>query len=336
MVRKRVSFIVDKPYLKNGIFDEAEPSRVKYSALKKAFEEAGFEIGTQDVVAPECSDILIFLDRLPSARQQKIPAKKYLIAMESPIIKPLIFSRRNHSQFSIVFTWNDDWVDGVKYFKIGYALDMRHKIVPDYESRSLSSMVFSNRLSRSENELYSFRRKIIRWFELNYPDDFHLYGRAWDVRRSNFKILNAILGLQLFGFSLGKLIGNGLATYRGEVADKYAVIAGYKFVFCPENVSGWNGYVTEKIIDAICVGAVPIYTGAPNISKFVPDTMFLTFNEGDSFESLYFKLLSYTERDFLEHKKLCEEFVVGMGRSQFGIEQFVDSIFNPILSDVGV
>tara|TARA_R110001592_G_scaffold331753_1_gene614803 strand:+ start:10129 stop:11163 length:1035 start_codon:yes stop_codon:yes gene_type:complete len=333
--RKSVSFIVDAPYMNNKIFDFSQSSRVKYFAIKQRFENLGYEVGTHDVVSPECANILIYLDRLPSIQHREFSSNKYLIAIESPIIKPEIYDGRNHSEFSLVFTWNDDWVDGVRYYKIRYALDFKHKMSGNYGARQLSSMVFSNRLSSSQGELYSFRRTIIRWFELHNQNDFHLYGRGWGVRKSKNRILSAILGFQVLGISFGKVLGGGFKSYRGEVIDKHSVISGYKFVFCPENVSGWNGYVTEKILDAISVGAVPIYSGAPNISKYIPENMFISFNEGDSFEDLYLHLLSYKESDFIAHKKRCEEFFSGKGVSDFGIEQFVDSVCSPILRDVG-
>jgi len=44
----------------------------------------------------------------------------------------------------------------------------------------------------------------------------------------------------------------------------------YHFVFAAEN-SDAPSYVTEKVYDALAVGAVPIYLGAPNIDKFIPN-----------------------------------------------------------------
>lgn len=43
----------------------------------------------------------------------------------------------------------------------------------------------------------------------------------------------------------------------------------YKFLFTPENTNDVS-YVTEKVYDAIAAGAVPVYMGAPDISRFVP------------------------------------------------------------------
>lgn len=60
----------------------------------------------------------------------------------------------------------------------------------------------------------------------------------------------------------------------GPVADKIETLSQYKYALCFENVSQ-PGYITEKIIDCFVAGTVPIYMGAPDIWKRVPDGAFL-------------------------------------------------------------
>ncbi len=73
--------------------------------------------------------------------------------------------------------------------------------------------------------------------------------------------------------------------------DKLATIAGYKFALCFENIE-FPGYVTEKMIDCLVAGVVPIYWGAPDIQDFVPEDCFI---DARKFESLT-DLESYLER----------------------------------------
>lgn len=52
----------------------------------------------------------------------------------------------------------------------------------------------------------------------------------------------------------GSMFGNSLRT------SKFDVLPYYKFCLCPEN-SIYDGYVTEKLIDAYAGGCVPVYSG---------------------------------------------------------------------------
>lgn len=45
--------------------------------------------------------------------------------------------------------------------------------------------------------------------------------------------------------------------------DKVSFMSNYKFAICPENMDT-EGYVTEKIFDAILAGCIPIYNGSKN------------------------------------------------------------------------
>jgi hypothetical protein len=53
----------------------------------------------------------------------------------------------------------------------------------------------------------------------------------------------------------GNMFGNSLRK------SKFDVLPEYKFCLCPEN-SIYDGYVTEKLVDAYAGGTVPIYSGA--------------------------------------------------------------------------
>jgi hypothetical protein len=64
--------------------------------------------------------------------------------------------------------------------------------------------------------------------------------------------------------------------------DKLATIARYRFALCFENLE-FPGYVTEKIIDCLVAGVVPIYWGAPDIRDFIPEDCFI---DSRKFESL--------------------------------------------------
>jgi hypothetical protein len=59
---------------------------------------------------------------------------------------------------------------------------------------------------------------------------------------------------------------------------KFDILPKYKFCLCPEN-SIYNGYITEKLIDAYAAGAVPIYSGTKSVTKDFNPKSFLNYQD---------------------------------------------------------
>jgi hypothetical protein len=66
---------------------------------------------------------------------------------------------------------------------------------------------------------------------------------------------------QVYGY--GNMFGNSLRK------SKFDILPEYKFCLCPEN-SIYDGYITEKLIDAYAGGCVPIYSGVEDEEFFNP------------------------------------------------------------------
>ncbi len=62
--------------------------------------------------------------------------------------------------------------------------------------------------------------------------------------------------------------------FRGPCDDKRETLRRYRFGIAYENTA-CPGWVTEKIVDCLVAGIVPVYLGAPDISEFVPAGSFL-------------------------------------------------------------
>lgn len=135
-------------------------------------------------------------------------------------------------------------------------------------------------------EIYNERRAIIRHFT---GKGFDLYGFGW-------------------GFNTDPAV---IATYRGSVEDKHEAMRQYKFAFCLEN-SVFQGYITEKIFDAMFAGCVPIYCGAPDIIDYIPKNAFVDL------------------RDFKTHAEL-ERFLREMNEEVYG--DYIENIRTFLLSD---
>ena len=79
------------------------------------------------------------------------------------------------------------------------------------------------------------------------------------VRRRIYELLNNIQDVD----SAGSFLHNTDLLNNQYHQDKHSYLQTYKFNICPEN-SDREGYVTEKIFDAILAGCIPIYWGSNN------------------------------------------------------------------------
>lgn len=102
-----------------------------------------------------------------------------------------------------------------------------------------------------------------------------MYRAIWRHREALYDAVNTYKRVDALGRSKNPSGGKdrshyrpGVSTYMDLAVEKYKP---YKFVICCENTLKLRGYVTEKIVNAMLAGAIPIYYGAPDIvSHFNP------------------------------------------------------------------
>lgn len=70
----------------------------------------------------------------------------------------------------------------------------------------------------------------------------------------------------------------------------------YKFVICFEN-SFAKEYLTEKLPNAMLGGSIPIYRGAPNISKYFNTKSFINFDDYGSYDKMIKKIIELDKDD---------------------------------------
>jgi hypothetical protein len=180
--------------------------------------------------------------------------RTFLFIGEPPVVRPENWNPRSHSYFPRCLTWNDDIIDDTRYFKFRSPQPSEYPRLPPvpFDSRKLLVNITANKRSAHPLELYSARRRTIRYFDTECPDQFNLYGPGWD---------HLALGERKY------------SSYRGLTDHKWRIYGQFRFGLCYENMRDVRGYVTEKIFDCIRSGVVPIYWGAPNIGEYVdPET----------------------------------------------------------------
>jgi hypothetical protein len=115
-----------------------------------------------------------------------------------------------------------------------------------------------------------------------YPDKakFTIFGGSW-IKTNNYGLHPKTKGISMIysdkrlftGHKLRHEIANGLTGvdfYGGAakaVRYKEEALLDYRYSIVIENSKTPN-YFTEKLVDAMIVGTVPIYWGAPNIGDF--------------------------------------------------------------------
>jgi hypothetical protein len=271
----------------------------------------GIDFVTLDQTAgPEDLDAILFMDR-PRAGNQVVAQilaraiPKYLCIFETDVIKPDNWDLDYHHQFDRIFTWSDAHVDDKKYFKLNFAIDPHcpydfEVLKSAFQQRKLCTLIAGAKTSPHTNELYSARVQTIRWLEAHAPQDFDLYGMGWSSEH--------------------------FPSYRGTVQDKLATLARYRFAICYENAQNYPGYITEKILDCLRAGMVPVYWGAPNISRWIPEGCFIDRRQFADEAALHAHLVSIDATRYAQYLDCIRDFLSSPKAYPFSIECLITTI----------
>ncbi len=291
--------------------------------LKNVLESRGFRIDTLDMHPISTYDKIVYLDfpnnRISELEQFYANGKElYLIILESEIIKPDNFAKENHFYFKKVFTWNDDLVDNIRYFKLNLANKIPSGFRIDINKKDkFCTMIAGNKKNLDSRELYSERLKAINWFEKNHPNMFDLYGFNWDKSKLTFPY-SKFNKHKLFR----KLFSKSYQVYKGKVERKKDTLERYKFSICYENAKDINGYITEKIFDCFFAGVIPVYLGPSNISDIIPKDTFIDMRTFSDYSQLFDFLNDMTMSQYLDYVDSIERFVNGNEIDPFSASNF--------------
>lgn len=229
---------------------------------------------------------------------QKAPKEKMVLFLfEPPVVQPEIYDPKIQENFSKIFTWDDDLVDGKKFFKFFYPV-LKEPIedAPSFRDKKLCTLINSRLSSKHPKELYSEREKVIRFFE-DKPDEFDLFGRFWAKRKYR--------------------------NYKGEIGNKIETLKNYRFSICYENTKDVKGYITEKIFDCFQAKVVPIYLGASNVQDFIPKECFIDRREFGSDEELYCFIKEMPEERYNTYLIEAKKFIQSKESKLFSDNYFV-------------
>ena len=301
-----------KTFLNNKIYREKITHNI-FHDFDKLLKKKSIQIDTYDLMKKGEPIDLVLCANLPYPWEFFVwwflltvkCKKKVLLVLESPIIVPHNHYKFFHWFFDTVYTWNDSQADGNKTKKLSIPYNnLDAKIQKKkFKDKKLISFINSNKnvpwlfqlLSPSKKNLYNERIRALTFFEENHPDEFDLYGRGWNLKNNSFN----------FNKSHYKKF---FKTYKGAVEDKFSILPNYKFSICFEN-SAADGYISEKILDCFKAKNVPIYLGAPNITKYISKDAFIDFRDFSSYEDLHHFIANMSEKTHANYIKAGQDFL---------------------------
>jgi len=163
-------------------------------------------------------------------------------------------------------------------------------------------------------ELYSERLRALDFFSRHSAID--LYGEGWE---------------KPVKYTAGKYAASIQRCYRGYVPDKLATLRGYRFSITFENTV-MGGLVTEKLIESLWAGCIPVYLGAPDITDYIPATVFIDMRQFKSYASLDQYLRSFTEEKYDQFIRNINDFLASEKYLPFTQEQFANTLITIIES----
>lgn len=210
------------------------------------------------------------------------PSKSIFIGWEPPLILPGIYND-NKKWHGKLYT---SLRDGGLHITTPNPLQYDELVLQ--EKTKKCCMVISNKNKAGQDSIYNIRQKIVSVGKEN--GGFDLYGMGWGKSE----------------------------VYRGEIPwdrsrqrelwrPKVQKMSEYKFAFVTEN-SRVPGYVTEKITNALVARCVPIYLGAPDIDRYVPEECFLDLEEL-GIEGAFKKMKEMSSDEYQERLGNIEDFV---------------------------
>lgn len=323
---------------KNSLFLEKDITH-KYNPLsgdiflRDIFLSHGIVLNTSDINNKRKVEFEIFFEGQSISNNS---TKKFLIAMENPIHNRLNRDLKYLSKFDAVFSWDKTYLSCLDNFHFIH-IPNEMKVLRDAftnKRENFLCLINANKNFKShvDGNLYYERYKLIRWLEKNFLEDFDLFGIGWGKPYTGIGfIAKQKRNLQSYYSSItGK---NNFPSWRGEVNDK-SVYANYNFAICYENVSTLSFYITEKILDAMMYGCIPIYWGAPNILDVIPKECFIDRRDFSTTDQLLKFLKEMSEEQIKSYRREILNFITNDGQDLFGYRSTLGEVVKTIMRKI--
>ena len=322
---------------KNSIFDKKSSLNRDnvfgpYIKLKESFKKFGITLNTPDMNVGQNVKFEIHMDK----QNQSSSNLNYLLLYENPEIYPLNHLK-NLTGYKKIFTWNDNLVDENFFLKlhIPNTVPKNCNFNPFLERNFFCSIIASYRTLPYfvANNLYKERLRTVKWFNKYHPENLQVYGDGWDSS-SLPHLLNIKPLRYLFDEYYKFTRTHKFKYYQGKLDKKSEALTNSKFAICYENLSGLNGYVTEKIFDCFFSGCIRISWAAENIVGFISKNYFIDRREFSDNLSLFKYITAIDDKKFESIQNNIKSFINSPLCYKFTSEYFSDFLVKNILSDL--
>lgn len=224
-------------------------------------------------------DLLVLFDcparkRLPVLAKLSY-ARLLILDIENPLISP-----GNMAHFDDSCAISPYRLNAYKKVDTAYAYKQIPRVPSPREVNDIvnTSIICSNLLGDS-SYLYAFRRHIINTFSALGPERFKFYGKGWQasLKRSLPQEVRKLYRnpgslIKTLGYALISYPSVNLKCYLGSPPSK-DVLLSISTSLCIENTVNVPGYTTEKALEPLIYGCLPIYVGPQSdsyLSGYLP------------------------------------------------------------------
>ena len=156
----KCTIIVEDFFQNNRLFDESnflsnrDDCLRQYIELRLKLLELGIELNTIDITPVEISDLVIFIN-VPD--KEDVQFKKsvilgktcFLLINELYLIHKLNADLEMHKYFTKIFTYQQELIDNIKYFKTNYSFNFNQKYqnfrVKPFNKKKLATIIAGNK-----------------------------------------------------------------------------------------------------------------------------------------------------------------------------------------------
>lgn len=256
------------------------------------------------------------------AREGRARLKAFVI-MEPPVVAPHLYEALPEltNDFEQVYVHN---VDGDGYALAGVRRDKLKRLYWPLPYGEVLEPYWSQ---------HDRMRRIVVINGSHKPLSFH--GEQYSTRIEAMAALAPLGAVDLFGRGWERWWSRGarwmpywrnratlMSIYKGACVSKFEVLQRYQFCLCFENMS-MSGYITEKLFDCLYAGTIPLYLGAPDILRYIPEDAFIDCRKYRSWDEMWDELRLMPVSRIEAMREAGREFL-GSDRAR----AFVDSLVN--------
>jgi len=302
-----------------------------FHRFRTHMQSKGVSVQTADFLTNDINSVtskrhyhsLGIVDNFERIYQNGSAVLKTFVIMEPPVVLPALYAAlpRLTAIFDSVYLHNTNGngyslkgVDTTKLKRLYWPIPHNDVLFNYWEhSERLKRVVVinGNHNAHGRNrELYSVRIKAMA--ELSRLNVVDLYGIGWNRwwSRNSFWLP--------YWLNLRAL----MSIYKGSCVSKFEVLQNYEFCLCFENME-MEGYITEKIFDCVYAGIIPLYLGAPDILKYIPEDVFVDCRNYSSWTEMWEDVSKFSPEKVNEMRLAGRRFI----KSDMA-KKFYDSIQN--------